>query len=384
MKIAHLANMYGPSSGGLRTTVDNLVDQYLVRGHQVLVIVPDHSSSVEEGNGKWVRIASPRLPLSGGYRVITNLLRVRRHLMEFRPDLIEISDRTSLLLLAPWARKQGIKVVLFAHERLSDVLDSFLSWFPWRASLIRRWNGWSADQVDHVIATTRFAALEFSDFCSVEIVPLGVDHRIFNLGCSGEAPSSRGPFKSKPSTEYLFACTRLSPEKDPSLLLEVARELSARGVMLPLLIAGDGPLRSTLQERAMSERLNVSFLGFVHNKSEVARYMAEAAIFLAPGPIETFGLAALESLACGTPVICRSSGAISEVIDEYSGVALDGSASLWADAVASMLSVDRSEIAQRCKSRATRFRWDTTADQLLELYLPNARITSEVREISRT
>lgn len=378
MKIAHLANMYGPTSGGLRTTVDRLAGEYHSRGFEVLVITPSRShEEVMIGDSKWAHIASPRLPLSGGYRIIINLPRVRRLLVDFQPEIMEISDRSTLLLLAPWARRRGIKVVLFAHERLDDVLESFLSWLPARRSIIRLWNNWVSTRVDHVVATTNFAALEFSDFREVEVVPLGVDHETFQSDiveatCNVDIEES-----------FLFACTRLSPEKDPFLLLDVARELKARGVDMPLLIAGDGPLKSKLEARAKREKLAISFLGFVSNKSDLARHMAEASIFLAPGPIETFGLAALESLSCGTPVICRSSGAISEVIDEHSGCALNGDASTWTDAIVDLLGSDLDVIAEKCRMRAMRFSWSATANSLTDLYLSNLTSSTHNRETAR-
>src|SRR5262249_32056107 len=58
----------------------------------------------------------------------------------------------------------------------------------------------------------------------------------------------------------------------------------------------------------------VTFTGFIPSRTAVATLLATADVVLAPGPVETFGLAALEALACGTPVVVSGSGALPEGI----------------------------------------------------------------------
>ena len=64
-------------------------------------------------------------------------------------------------------------------------------------------------------------------------------------------------------------------------------------------VAGDGSRRAALAYRAA--RLPVRFAGHINDRSAVAALLASADVVVAPGPVETFGLAALEALACGTP-----------------------------------------------------------------------------------
>jgi len=349
----------------LRTTVDQLAREYVERGHQVLVLIPDQVGASGEIAGVIkIRLKSPLLPLSGGYRIIVNLKRVLSILRDFVPEVIEISDRTTLLLIAPWARRRGIKVSLFAHERLSDALIAFIpSVFVSHAIVVRivtAWNAWCAQNVDKIIATTRFASREFPDSLNKEVIALGVDHSVFHPRQASEI------VMDLPGEGYLLACTRLSPEKDPRLLLEIARELSRRGSKLSLIIIGAGPMMDVLSEEVIREELAISFVGFLNQKEVLAHYMRDASIFLAPGPIETFGLAALEAMACGTPVICRDSAAIAEIIDSNSGVALSRDATSWVDAIEELLSHDRKELAKACLARASGFTWSVTASALLE------------------
>jgi alpha-1,6-mannosyltransferase len=96
--------------------------------------------------------------------------------------------------------------------------------------------------------------------------------------------------------------------------------------------------------------------------------MAKAQVFLAVGPIETFGLAALESLASGTPVVCRKEAAISEIITSLCGAALHKDTKLWADAIEYFSLMDLTERRLLARSRAEEFSWSNSAHQLLALH----------------
>jgi hypothetical protein len=76
---------------------------------------------------------------------------------------------------------------------------------------------------------------------------------------------------------------------------DTVAELHESGHRARLIIAGDGPCRAALQRRAGA--LPITFLGFVHGRSEVAKLLATSDVSLTLGPHETFGLAALEALA---------------------------------------------------------------------------------------
>ena len=90
-----------------------------------------------------------------------------------------------------------------------------------------------------------------------------------------------------------------------------------------LVVAGDGPLRARLERAARRASLPVRFAGFVTDPKELAILLASADVVIAPGPVETFGLAALEALACGTPVVVSAASALPEVVGT-AGIAVTG------------------------------------------------------------
>ena len=365
MRIVHLANMYGPRSGGLRTTVNELSRRYAYEGHEVLVIVPDEQSkNFRNGNITFTTIKSPRIPLSGGYRIILKTRTIIELVEAFNPDVIELSDRTTMLKVASWAKSAGIPVYFFAHERVSGVIDAFASWLPRKKSLVRYWNSKTYHIVHRIIATTHMAASEFNELGidsheghKISIIPLGVDLQRFK------------PVDEKTNREnYFLACTRLSKEKDPDFILDIASLMKKRNINLPIIIAGMGPLFRRMQKRIESEGLNVHLLGFIEDKIHLNQLMQNAICLLAPGPIETFGLAALECLASGTPVICRDSSAISEVISETSGCSLPRDPKAWFDQMLNFKEFDRGMLIEQARNRAMNFSWDKTAHDLIELY----------------
>ena len=96
---------------------------------------------------------------------------------------------------------------------------------------------------------------------------------------------------------------------------------------------------------------------------------------LAPGPLETFCLAALEALASGTPVVASESSAVREVlgVDDSSepvgAVARDDEAS-FADAVEQVLGVPTPKRRLAARERAEQFPWSKTVEQMLSLLRP--------------
>lgn len=372
MRIAHIANMYGPKSGGLRTTVDALASQYEILGHQVLTVVPGKKYSAVR-HGSWTQITVPGVlvPFTGGYRMIVRRSLVKNELFRFNPDVLELSDRTTLLKIARWARDCGIQTSFFAHERLDGVINAFAPNLPWQSKLIKYWNSKTLNSVDFVVATTDFAAHEFRELLENDSnsenrlvkVPLGVDLLRFHSIAAGSTYD-----KSYEPSQYVLACTRFSKEKDPEFLLDIARELKTASVNFRLVLAGDGPLRVGLELQAATEQLPIEFLGFVTDKAKLANLMAHASCFLAVGPIETFGLAALESLACGTYVLCRDSSAISEVISPTCGSALPRDAKLWSREIASVLEMDPEQVSSQARLRAQEFGWDKCASKMLKIH----------------
>jgi alpha-1,6-mannosyltransferase len=313
VKIVHIANFYGPNSGGIKTTLHELGRGYLQHGHDFIYIVPGTTLASEETPyGRKISLPSFLLPGSGGYRVILNNRALKRLLDELKPDRIEISDRFTLISLGKWARSRKIPTVVFSHETLRGLAERFL---PLPAILRNQIVDWHnkrlARSFGQVIATTDFAAKEFHDISisNLEKVPLGVDLQTFH---PNNFNSLYREELLKGSEVLLVHVGRLSPEKEPQRSVEALIELRRRGIDARLVIVGTGPMWKKIRE--LSQGHPVDTLGYICDRHRVAAILASADISLAPGPLETFCLSALESLASGTPVVASASSAVGEFL----------------------------------------------------------------------
>jgi alpha-1,6-mannosyltransferase len=94
----------------------------------------------------------------------------------------------------------------------------------------------------------------------------------------------------------------------------------------------------------------------------VAALLASADVVIAPGPLETFGLAALEALACGTPVVVSAESALPEVIGA-AGVASPGED--LAAGVTTVLGWSACDRRASARARAELFGWSAAIDAFL-------------------
>jgi glycosyltransferase involved in cell wall biosynthesis len=175
----------------------------------------------------------------------------------------------------------------------------------------------------------------------IAVIPSGVD-----------LPPEVGPEANPP--EVLYA-GRLSPEKGVLELVEAARGLN-------LVVAGDGPLRAQVPEA----------LGFVPPE-ELARLYARAAVVACPSHREGFGVACLEAMAHGRPVVASAVGGLLDlVVDGETGVHVPPGDVPALRAALERLLGDR-ELRRRMgeagrRRAAERFSWDAVTRQTVDLY----------------
>ena len=233
---------------------------------------------------------------------------------------------------------------MISHERLDRLAAQVL---PRR--LARRFadfaNARTAADYDTVVCTTAFAREEFDRVgaANTVTVPLGVDLAMFHPRRRSAAVRRRWV---APGQILLVHCGRLSVEKRADRSIDALAALREAGVDARLVVMGEGPLRARLQRQAAG--LPVDFTGFIADRPTVAAMLASADVALAPGPHETFGLAALESLACGTPVVVSRTSALAEIITADSGALADNDPAAIAAAVRAVDQPLRTAAPQQC------------------------------------
>ena len=370
MRIVHVANFYGPSSGGIKTTLHELGRGYLKYGHEFIYIVPGPRYIKEQTPfGLKITLPSFTLPASGGYQIIRSNKQLLNLLEFLNPDRIEVSDRFTLLKVGRWAKQHKVASLVFSHETLNGLVKKYAPLIP--VSMRNKFVNWHnrklAASFDTVIATTDFAAAEFVRIKTTNLrkVALGVDLQGFN-------PENRDHKLRKEllkGAEYLLVhCGRMSPEKEPARSVQAVSELVKAGVNVRLIIVGGGPLWNKIRQQSLG--LPIEMLGYVASREKVASYLAAADIAIAPGPLETFCLSALESLASGTPVVASKSSAVGEILNINSikpagAVASDNGAEF---AIAIRQLLNKGRLRKVAREQAEKFSWANTVDAMLDVH----------------
>lgn len=364
MRVVQVANFYGPRSGGLRTAVDRLGAEYCALGHEVYLIVPGSYPQRHVLGSGVVRISLPArlIPFTAGYRAVLPGP-VTALLQQLGPDAIEVSDRLTLRSLGPWGRRHGVATVMISHERLDRLVGQVL---PRSAAVMVAdfANRRTAANYDAVVCTTGFAREEFDRIGAdnVATVPLGVDLEQFHPRRRCAEMRSRW---AAPQQTLLVHCGRLSVEKHAHRSIDTVAALRDSGVDAQLVVVGEGPLRARLERQASG--LPVAFTGYVGCRDTVATILASADVALAPGPHETFGLAALEALACGTPAVVSRTSALAEILTCDSGATADNDPRAIAQAVASVISRPEPLRRSSARQRAEQFTWPRSAAGMLDV-----------------
>ncbi|MEU6036962.1 glycosyltransferase [Actinomadura sp. NPDC047616] len=357
MRIVQLANLYSPVSGGLRTAVDMLGSGYVAAGHERALVVPGRTYTRRETEAGLV-VTVPGPSVAPGYRLVLDPRPVLRVLGTLRPDVIEVSDKATLTVAARWARRNDVRTVLFSHERLDAILRARIpAWFPLE-TLTDRWNRHLATAFDAVVITSAYAAAEFARVGASRLhrVPLGVDLETFRPAVATPGGSLR-----------LVHLGRLSKEKRPDVSLRALAELRRRGVHVHLDVVGSGPMYAALREYATRRGLPVTFHGQVRGRADVARLLAQADVSLAPCPVESFGLAVLESLACGTSVVAADRGAAHELLAPGAGVTAASTPAAFADAVLELARLPADQRRKAARARAESYPWSATVTGMLDV-----------------
>ncbi|MFF9205255.1 glycosyltransferase [Streptomyces sp. NPDC014986] len=382
LRIVRLANFVAPASGGLRTALRELGKGYLAAGHRPVLVVPgERESDHDTEQGRVITLPGPLLPGTGGYRVLTDRRRIAALLHELAPDRLEVSDRTTLRWTGRWARRARVPAVMVSHETADGVLRTWGLPEPAARRTADALNIRTAHTYARVVCTTGFAEREFVRIGARNVVraPLGVD--LVERHPALRDPGLRARYAGEGET-LLVMCSRLSLEKRPGTALDALEALRRRGRRAVLVVAGDGPLRARLEQRARRRDLPVTFLGHVRDRGLLGALQASADVCLAPGPAETFGLAALEAMACGTPVVASASSALPEVIGPAGAVAEDRGEA-FAEAVELLLERARTDRREAARARAEHFGWGTAVAAFLAAHDAPVPVRAEAAPADR-
>jgi len=403
LRIAYLAYRGNPHSGGQGVYTRYLTKELVALGHTVEVFGGQPYPVLEDGVGFTAvpsldlyrqpdpfRVPHPRefktrvdalefaLMCTAGFpEPLTYSLRLRRVLGPRRADFDVIHDnqcfgRGLLDLIA-----DGWPLVATLHHPITVDRDLELAAAPhvFRRLTLRRWYGFLrmqvkvARQVPRIVTVSESSKRDVIDQMGVRaeqlhVVPIGVDHERFR----------RLPGVERVPGRLMTTASADVPLKGLVPLLEaVAKVRTERHVELVIV----GKPRRQTRVMATIERLGLgSSVRFVSGVSDddIVRLYNEAEVAVVPSLYEGFSLPAIEALACGTPLVATTGGALPEVLGE------DGHAALLAppgdpDALAAALGRALDDPALRARLGAAgrarvleRFTWRKCAEGCVDNY----------------
>lgn len=254
---------------------------------------------------------------------------LRRHYRSYLPLFpmaIEDFDLTgaSLVISSSHCVAKGVVPgpgaihVCYCHSPMRYAWDQQHAYFPKRRGIVARlrgaaltalraWDVTSAARVDHFVANSRFVASRIERYYrrSADVLHPPVDTDYYTP--PEETPADDGAAVNGAGSggEYCLMVAALAPYKR----VEVAME-ACQAVGMELRVVGEGPERPRLEALA---RGGTRLLGRVDG-AELRRLYRGARFLLQPG-VEDFGIAPVEALACGTPVVAWGEGGVLDIVE---------------------------------------------------------------------
>lgn len=308
-----------------------------------------------------VRVVALRAPSGGTDRFSARLadagvpavnvrmdpLRLCREIRGFRPDVLHAHLFHAHMAARTLGRLAGARSVLCTHHEVERRFR------PLRPLLQRL----TAPLEDASVAVSEAVAAHARTAFGIRarLIPNGIDLDRFRPRDRAEARRRLG---LAPDVRVVGFVGRLHPQKGLDDLLDACRRLPAD---VRLLIAGEGPLRASLQRRADDR---VRFLGFVE---DVPGFMAALDVLAMPSRWEGFGLGLVEALACGVPVVASAVDSLPEVAGDAALLVPPGRPDLLAGALERVLE-DPGDLRRRGPLRAAAYDRRRMVEAYRELY----------------
>jgi glycosyltransferase involved in cell wall biosynthesis len=310
LKIAMVCDGLADVVGGSFLSTARLGELLRGRGHQVVFISSRshrHACDLAERGVTIHRLRGLVLPRSGRLCLaVPFAFRLRRLLREHQIDIVHVMLPTPLGAVAGRVAKQmGLPLVMHSHTQPENIFMNGPR-FPGRAALTRlfgRYLTWLYRQGDALVHPSAFSQRQFPvpGASRQQVISNGVNRQRFR-------PLAAGAFRERfglcATTQYLLYVGRLHPEKDVETLIRAMPTILAARPGTHLLIVGLGYKQPTLERLVAAHDVakHVTFCGFVSDADLPMVYNA-CDLFVLPSLAELEGIAVLEAMACGKPIL---------------------------------------------------------------------------------
>lgn len=308
LKILLLLLYYYPHSTGLTYYVQLIAEALAERGHQVTVLCARHAEETPLGESElngvrvvrlWapIRISRGMIMPSYPWRLI-GLLR-QHDVVNVHIPLLESA------MVAFLARIAGVQVVATHHadlilprSTLNDLITKFMyKIYEYTARRVPCIIGYSDDNAQHSFYLSPFRE-KVRTIYPPTVIPEPDSEQVRKL--QAEWRNEGGPL--------IAFCGRFAQEKRPDLLIRSLEMVNRKFPKARVVFAGEQhiPYEDTwhrFSDLVAEYRSQLTFLGLLSSKQELANFYAACDVLVVPSDIEVFALVQSEAMLCGTPVV---------------------------------------------------------------------------------
>jgi glycogen(starch) synthase len=362
MKIALLSDQYPPRLGGIEMQVHDLAGELQAAGHIVHVITPARGPESMDGI-KVHRLDVPLAPFDIPYTRRTFRL-VREILEREKFDVVHAHSG----VLSPFAfgatyisQKAGFPTTITSHciwshtDQIFRLINRAVHWSDWPVVL---------SGVSDIAASEIRNVIPVAQRPYVMVLPNGIDHTKWEIEHRLHDPREI----------TLISVMRLARRKRPRALVKMVRRVRAElgsDYSVRLVLVGEGNQRRLLESMIDKFGMHqaVELTGRL-TRDEIKQRFADADIFVAPGNLESFGIAALEARCAGLPVVAKRRAGISEfVADGVEGLLADSDRAMEHAIVRLIRDAElRTKIAEHNAVTPPVSEWGSVVERNLEAY----------------
>jgi len=355
MKIAFIKSQLDVRGGGNRFVYETALRMQNL-GHEVMIFCNsmDASKTYPEMLEIPHKVFKARRNLLGhfnAYFILKALKKLIEEADKWRPDIIFLQEGSSL---ANYFQKiTRILIVPYFHG--SAALKPYeKNWikYLYRKILSLKFKNGNFENVPLILCNSHYTERlirELAPDANIKVIYPGVDHNRF-----------------KPTWEekgYLFYHSRICPQKNQLLAIQAVRE------RYPLFILGSSTKRGKKYSLKVQNEAKKYGHKILTDDSKLIPLLQNCSIFLFPAIRDSFGIAPIEAMACGKPIIAHNSGGVIETVGKV-GILCGDNVEEWREKIDYLMENPdiRKELGKKSYEFSKKFTWENAVKQLLEAF----------------
>jgi len=322
MRIGLFTDTYYPEVNGVANSVFQLKKELEDRGNQVYVFTVSNPA-VKEKEEHVYRMKSVACPLIRERRMNCSFF---GHWFSIIKSLkLDVIHTQTEFFVGHIGRKAAQKLQIPLVHTYHTIYEDYTHYLriPGNEKLkgmIRSISRICCNHADEVIVPTdkvKQLLLSYGVQRPILVQPTGIQLSKFNTVDRNEVTEIKLKYNIEPKQHVLISIGRLSKEKNLQEIIEHMEKIVKLDPMARLLIVGDGPERTNLEESVKAKKLGsyVKFTGEV-DWTHIQNYYAAGDVFTCASTSETQGLTYAEALACGKPILVRKDECLKNLLQD--------------------------------------------------------------------